>query len=101
MQWSTPDRELLTRLLETPEIAQCGFSVREGLTGAGVTLLKALNYFGNWRLTAGELVWTSANLNEPAYVATSVDDATRQTLLLILGDLQRSDRPAMPQARAG
>ncbi len=40
MKWATPDRELLQQLTDLPEVALSGFSVREGLAGSGVTILK-------------------------------------------------------------
>src|SRR5262249_37573784 len=44
MKWSTPDRELLQQLADIPEVTLSGFSVREGLAGTGVTVLKGRNY---------------------------------------------------------
>ena len=75
-----------------------GFSVREGLAGTGVTVLKGRNYFGSWRLVDAELVWTFADLSEPSRAVPSVDEAVRYTLLLILRDIQTT--PAKPQSRA-
>lgn len=68
-----------------------GFSVREGLAGTGVTVLKGRNYFGSWRATVrGELVWTFADLSEPGQTVKSVDEALRHTLLLILASIAKT-----------
>lgn len=96
MKWATMDRQLLQQLSEIEEIPLSGFTVREGLTGAGVTILKGRNYFGSWRITAGSLVWVHANLSEPNHFEQNVDDAVRYTLLLILRNLEmmRGKQPA-------
>ncbi|HPG88928.1 MAG TPA: hypothetical protein PLD46_04700 [Hyphomicrobium sp.] len=86
------DRQLHMALLEIPEIAAAGFSVREGLTGAGVTVLKGRTYFGSWRETASTLVWVSSNIGDPNYFVDTVDEALRHTLLLILRNLEMSSR---------
>lgn len=90
------DRQLLETLAQIPEVDLCGFSAREGLTGAGVTILKGRSYFGSWRVTAGELVWVHSNISEPNHFEQTVDDAVRYTLLLILRNLEitRATRPA-------
>ena len=92
----TLDGQLLERLVHIPEIEMCGFSVREGLTGAGVTIQRGRNYFGSWRVTAGELVWVHSNILEPNHFEQTVEDAVRYTLLLILRNLEstRAVRPA-------
>ena len=78
------DQQLRQSLLDIPEISASGFSVREGLTGAGVTILKGKTYFGSWRVTAGTLVWVSSNMGEANHFVDTVDEAVRHTLLLIL-----------------
>lgn len=94
------DHQLRVSLMEIPEIAGSGFSVREGLTGAGVTLLKGRTYFGSWRVTAGALVFVSAKMGEANYHASTADAAVRHTMLMILKDLRETYvRPL--QARAG
>jgi hypothetical protein len=95
------DRELLRRLSDIPEIALCGFGSREGLAGTGVTVFKGRNYFGSWRATEQELLWTYADLAQPGYAAQSVDEAVRYTLLLILRNLDMPDQRLRPQARTG
>jgi hypothetical protein len=95
MDCATPDSELLSQLLEIPEIGLCGFTVREGLAG-GVTVLKDDNYFGSWRVSAGELVWVHANLAEPSRFVPSVDEAVRYTLLLILRNLETGRNAPKP-----
>lgn len=86
------DLQLRKCLLDIPEILASGFSVREGLTGAGVTVLKGRTYFGSWRVTSGTLVWVSANMNEPNFLVKTVDEAVRHTLLLILRSLETENR---------
>lgn len=98
MKCATPDRELLQQLSDIPEVALSGFSVREGLAGTGVTILKGRNYFGSWRLAGDELIWSFADLLEPCRAVPSVDEAVRYTLLLILRDIQTT--AAKPQSRA-
>ena len=90
------DRQLKERLLDIPEISLSGFQAREGLTGAGVTVLRGRTYFGSWRVTAGTLVWVNASIGEQDHFVENVDEAVRHTLLLILKNLQntRSVRPA-------
>lgn len=101
MKWATPDRELLQLLVDTPEVALSGFSVREGLAGTGVTILRGRNYFGSWRATGGDLVWVHANLSEPGHVVATVDEALRYTLLLILRNLETARGKPTPRALAG
>jgi len=101
MKWATPDRELLAALSEIPEVALSGFTVREGLAGTGVTMLKGRNYFGSWRVASGALVWAHANLSEPSYTVETVDEAVRHTLLLILRNLEMAGSKRAPLARAG
>jgi len=101
MKWATPDRELLAALSEIPEVTLSGFTVREGLAGTGVTVLRGRNYFGSWRLAAGALVWVHANLAEPNHTVESVDEAVRHTLLLILRNLETTGGKPATRARAG
>jgi hypothetical protein len=101
MKWATPDRELLSALSEIPEVTLGGFTVREGLAGTGVTVLKGRNYFGSWRLAAGELVWVHANLAEPNYTVESVGEAVRHTLLLILRNLETTGGKPATRTRTG
>ena len=84
----SPDQELHKALLDIPEIGSAGFAVREGLTGAGVTVLRGRTYFGSWRVTAGTLVWVSSNMTDPNHFVDSVDEAVRYTLLMILRSLE-------------
>ena len=93
MTCNTLDGELLSQLSEIPEVGLTCFTVREGLAG-GVTVLKGGNYFGSWRVSAGELVWVHANLLEPSQFVASVDEAVRYTLLLILRNLETGTRQA-------
>jgi hypothetical protein len=86
------DQQLRKALVEIPEIIASGFSVREGLTGAGVTILKGRTYFGSWRVTAGTLVFVSSSMNDANYFVDSVDEAVRHTLLMILRSLEQSSR---------
>lgn len=65
-----------------------GFSARAGLTGSGITVLMGRTFFGSWRVTGGELVWTHAQSGGASYFAKSVDDAVRHTMLLILRMLE-------------
>jgi hypothetical protein len=95
------DRQLHRRLMEIPEIAASGFSAREGLTGAGVTIIKGSTYFGSWRVTAGSLVWVSASMSDTKIVASSLDDAVRKTLVFILRSLQDTHVIRVGQAMAG
>ncbi|AGK58870.1 hypothetical protein HYPDE_35993 [Hyphomicrobium denitrificans 1NES1] len=91
MKCAAPDAELLRQLADIPEVRLSGFSVREGLAGTGVTVLKGRNYFGSWRATVqGELVWTFADLSEPGRTVASVDEALRYTLLLILASIAKT-----------
>jgi hypothetical protein len=101
MKWATSDRELLQQLADIPEVTLSGFSVREGLAGSGVTVLKGRNYFGSWRLTDGELVWVPANLSEAGHVAVSADEAVRHTLLLILRNLETARVKPAARSLAG
>jgi hypothetical protein len=101
MKWATLDRELLAALSEIPEVALSGFTVREGLAGTGVTILKGRNYFGSWRVASETLVWVHANLSEPNHTVETVDEAVRHTLLLILRNLETAGGKRALQARAG
>jgi hypothetical protein len=100
MKWTTLDRELLQQLADIPEVTLSGFSVREGLAGTGVTVLKGRDYFGSWRTVDSQLVWVPANLTEPGHIVETVDEAVRQTLLMILKNLEVSPRKP-PRALAG
>ena len=86
--------------MDIPEIVASGFSVREGLTGAGVTILKGRTYFGSWRVTAGTLVFVSSSMGDANYFVESVDEAVRHTLLLILRNLEKSGRVRSARAMA-
>lgn len=88
MQRVPLDRQLMQRLLDIPEVMLRGFVVREGLTGSGVTILNGRIYFGSWRVTAGSLVWVYANVGAQNHFVSSVDEAVRHTLLLMLKNLQ-------------
>ncbi len=88
MSSPSPDRALLEKLLDIPEVAESGFSVREGLTGAGVTVLKGRTYYGSWRVTAGTLCWIHASPGSENVFVTNVDEALRHTLLTILRSLE-------------
>jgi len=102
MNCVTPDSELLQQLSDIPEIGLCGFSVREGLSGRGVTMLKGRNYFGSWRAAPnGDLIWTFADLNEPGRMVASVDEAVRYTLLLILRNIETRPDRSPKQVRTG
>ena len=98
---SALDQHLRAQLLDIPEIVACGFSVREGLTGAGVTILKGRAYFGSWRVTQRQLVFVSANMSEPHHFVDSPGAAARHTLLLILKSLQVSKNLRPARAMAG
>lgn len=100
MMTSPLDRQLLERLLDIPEVALSSFSIREGLTGAGVTILKGRSYFGSWRVTAGTLVWVHAKVGEDNQYMKSVDEAVRYTLLLILRNLETTRTACPPRAVA-
>lgn len=97
---ATPDRELLQQLSDIPEVSLSGFSVREGLAGTGVTVLKGRNYFGSWRAVDKQLVWVPANLTEPGHIVETVDEAVRHTLLMILKSIETM-RKNPPRALAG
>ncbi len=84
------DQQLRSQLLEYPEIVEAGFSVREGLTGAGVTLLRGRTYFGSWRSSSGSLAWVSANMGDATRFVDSTEAAVRHTLLMILRALESS-----------
>jgi len=99
MPCATPDRELLQQLMNIPEVELSGFSVREGLAGTGVTVLKGRNYFGSWRAVDKQLVWVPANLTEPGHIVETVDEAVRHTLLLILKSIETT-RTKPPRALA-
>lgn len=93
------DGELLRQLADIPEVALSGFSVREGLAGNGVTVLKGRDYFGSWRMVDTQLVWVPAAVTEPGHIVESVDEALRQTLLMILKSIEVSP-PKPPRAIA-
>ncbi len=84
---------LLEQLDQLQELENSGFSVRPGLTGAGVTLLLGRNFFGSWRVTCGTLVWTFAGAATTSYFAKSVEDAARHTMLVVLRRLQSQAEP--------
>ncbi|WP_045838103.1 hypothetical protein [Hyphomicrobium sp. 99] len=88
----TPDRELLRQLADIPEVSLSGFSVREGLAGTGVTVLRGRDYFGSWRAVDTQLVWVPANLTEPGHIVETVEEAVRHTLLMILKSIQSPGR---------
>ena len=90
---------LLGQLDKLKELELSGFSVRSGLTGAGVTVLQERNYFGSWRVTCGTLVWAYAGAGSTSYFAKSVDDAARYTMLMVLRKLQAQAQPR--ERRAG
>jgi hypothetical protein len=97
MKNATLDSELLRQLTDIPEIELCGFGMREGLSGRGVTMLKGRDYFGSWRAApTGELIWTFADLT-PGWTVSTVDEAVRYTLLLILRNVET--RPAKRQSQ--
>lgn len=99
MNQGSPDTQLRMQLMQIPEIAAAGFSVREGRTGGGVTVLKNGAYFGAWRMSMGQLTWVSANTAAPFEPCETVDEAARRTLLKILRDLQVSaTKPALKKA---
>ncbi len=100
MKSATLDRELLQQLADIPEVTLCGFSVREGLAGTGVTVLNGRNYFGSWRMVDRQLVWVPANLTEPGQIVETVDEAVRHTLLMILRNIETSTRKP-PRSLAG
>ena len=83
---------LLKQLEQLPELEMSGFSVRPGLTGAGVTVLQGRTFFGSWRVTCGTLVWTFAGAKLTSYFAKTIDDATRHTMFVVLQRLQTSGR---------
>lgn len=87
---------LLEQLDKLQELELSGFSVRPGLTGAGVTVLHGRNFFGSWRVTCGTLVWTFAGAGSTSYFATSVEDAARHTMFVLL---QRMQALAAPRER--
>jgi hypothetical protein len=102
MNTATPDSELLRQLTDIPEIALCGFGAREGLSGRGVTILKGRNYFGSWRAApTGELIWSFADLTQPGRTVSSVDEAVRYTLLLILRNIETKLSKPQKLARFG
>lgn len=102
MNTATPDSELLRQLTDIPEIGLCGFGAREGLSGRGVTVLKGRNYFGSWRAApTGEIIWTFADLTQAGRTVSSVDEAVRYTLLLILRNIQSGSPTPQKHARAG
>lgn len=95
------DRDLLERLDLIPEVALSGFTVRVGLAGTGVTLLRGTTYIGSWRATDDELIWAPANLSDPNRTMPTVDEAVRFSLLLILQNIERKSEGARKYARAG
>jgi hypothetical protein len=99
---TTPlDRQLLQCLTDIPEVASSGFSVREGLTGVGVTVLRGRAYFGSWRATGGELIWVSAADGPEEVRCETVDEAVRHTLIAILRSLEINRARRMLTAAAG
>jgi hypothetical protein len=84
------DHELLSRLLDLPEIARSGFSVRSGFTGDGMTVLRGAHYVGSWRERNGMLQWTGADTRSTASIVPTVDDALKLTLMMILRHLEIS-----------
>ena len=82
------EQQLHDALTGIPELALSGFTARPGLTGAGVTLLKGRSYFGAWRVSCGALVWTYASGGDTSYFASSVDDAVRHTMMMVLRSLE-------------
>jgi hypothetical protein len=101
MTLATLDGALLKTLADIAEIEFSGFTVREGLAGTGVTMLKGRNYFGSWRADGDRLVWVSADLSEPSHAVPTVDEAVRHTLLLILRNLETVPPKATNTALAG
>jgi hypothetical protein len=95
------DHELLEQLSNIPEIELSGFSVREGLSGSGVTVLRGDSYFGSWRVSAGRFIWLHADLSKPCHIEESIGDALRYTLLLILRNLQIPESKSVRHARTG
>jgi hypothetical protein len=95
------DRELLEQLSNIPEIELSGFSVREGLSGSGVTVLRGDSYFGSWRVSAGQFIWLHADLSKPCHTEESIGDALRYTLLLILRNLEFPESKPVKRARTG
>ena len=93
--------QLRVRLADITEFDTAGFSAREGLTGAGITILKGRTYFGSWRESQGKLLFVSANPSEPHFAASSVDEALRQTMLMILRSLEAAKRFGPVRASAG
>ena len=67
--------QLRIRLADISEFDAAGFAVRQGLTGAGITLLQGRSYFGSWRVTAGTLVWIYANVGAQNHFVASIDEA--------------------------
>jgi hypothetical protein len=82
------DKQLLNRLQSIDEFELAGFVAREGLTGSGVTVLKGRTYFGSWRLTGGNLVWSHASANAQKHTEESVDGAIHYTAILVLKNLE-------------
>jgi hypothetical protein len=95
------DQQLRLQLLDIPEIIASDFAVREGLTGAGVTVLKGRTYFGSWRVTAGKLGFVSANMGDSNHFVDTVDEAVRHTLLMILRSLEQTQKFRPLRAMAG
>ncbi len=90
---------LLEQLERLPELEMSGFSVRPGLTGAGITVLQGRTFFGSWSVSCGALVWTFAGAALTTYFAKTVEDAARHTMFVVLQRLQSQDRPR--ERRAG
>lgn len=84
------DERLLERLSEVPEIELCNFTVRRGLFGTGVTVLRERTYFGSWRLINGALAWTSSYGEQNYKSVDDVEEAVRYTLLMVLRNLESS-----------
>jgi hypothetical protein len=95
------DRQLLERLSCIAEVNMSGFSVRLGLTGAGVSVMRGMTFFGSWRVRDDVFVWVPAKGGGNVRIADSVDEATRTTMLLILMALQAEAARTAPEALAG
>lgn len=95
------DRQLLQCLADIPEVEASGFSVREGLTGVGVTVLRGRAYFGSWRANGSELIWVSAAEGPEEVHCDSVDEAVRYTLIAVLRSLEINRARRMLEAAAG
>ena len=101
METKQLEAALLEQMDSLPELDLSGFSVRPGLTGAGVTVLQGRTFFGSWGVTCGTLVWTYAGASSTSYFAKSADDAVRYTMLAILRCLQAQAKAQLHERRAG